>query len=212
MRFRGSTAYGTGDARCRRVEPLPPRGACVGDGGRTARTCPPSVRRSSRGISKSKRYVARDGDWYEFTLVIHRKDPSGPELTGEIRSHVWSGGPTDDTAPRVRPRARGRCHDAGLGDERGRTNGGSRVLRRDDLQARPRYLRSGPRTLQTRPFLGDARPSAQGAPGRERQRQRSQERAARVPPRAVLDRGAHDAADRAAEAGASAEPRCACDR
>jgi hypothetical protein len=39
-----------------------------------------------------------NGRWYKFTLDIERVTAGGPELTGEIESHSWDGGP-DQTSP-----------------------------------------------------------------------------------------------------------------
>ena len=40
-----------------------------------------------------------NGRWYRFTLEIDRVAPSSPELTGNIVSHSWDGGPTQETPP-----------------------------------------------------------------------------------------------------------------
>jgi len=51
------------------------------------------------GVWKSHKYDARFGDWYSFTLTIHR-DPADPQkLTGSIQSHSWNGGPEQEQPP-----------------------------------------------------------------------------------------------------------------
>jgi hypothetical protein len=50
------------------------------------------------GVWVSKRFIEGLGDWYEFTLEIHRTGERA--LTGEIQSHFWSGPATSDVVPK----------------------------------------------------------------------------------------------------------------
>lgn len=51
------------------------------------------------GVWKSHRYSARQAQWTEFTLNIHRVPGSETQLTGEILNHSWGGTPKDEQPP-----------------------------------------------------------------------------------------------------------------
>ena len=51
------------------------------------------------GIWRAHQYESNRGEWYIFTLEIHRVKPGAPELTGVVRSEYWSGTPKDQEAP-----------------------------------------------------------------------------------------------------------------
>ena len=55
------------------------------------------------GIWMSHKYSPDYGDWYMFTLKIHRVPGSATELTGEILSHSWNGTPQEEQPPPCRP-------------------------------------------------------------------------------------------------------------
>lgn len=51
-------------------------------------------------------YTAHQRMWYDYTLVIRRSAPDGGSsgaLEGEMTSHFWSGGPTEDKPPTCAP-------------------------------------------------------------------------------------------------------------
>jgi hypothetical protein len=51
------------------------------------------------GIWRAHQYESNRGEWYIFTLEIHRAKPGAPELTGTVRSEYWSGTPKDQEPP-----------------------------------------------------------------------------------------------------------------
>ena len=51
------------------------------------------------GIWRAHQYEANRGEWYIFTLEIHRVKAGAPELTGTVRSEYWNGTPKDQEAP-----------------------------------------------------------------------------------------------------------------
>lgn len=55
------------------------------------------------GIWKSHSYWKTRGQWYIFTLEIHRSKNDPNHLTGTIVSHYWDGGPEDEEPPPCHP-------------------------------------------------------------------------------------------------------------
>jgi hypothetical protein len=55
------------------------------------------------GIWKSHSYWQGHGQWYVFTLEIHRTKADPNQLTGTIVSHYWNGGPGDEEPPPCGP-------------------------------------------------------------------------------------------------------------
>jgi hypothetical protein len=51
------------------------------------------------GIWRAHQFEANRGEWYIFTLEIHRVKAGAPELTGVVRSEYWNGTTKDQEAP-----------------------------------------------------------------------------------------------------------------
>jgi len=51
------------------------------------------------GIWRAHQYAVARGEWYIFTLEVHRVKPGSPELTGTVKSEYWSGTAKDQEAP-----------------------------------------------------------------------------------------------------------------
>jgi hypothetical protein len=54
------------------------------------------------GVWKSHAFYPGHGQWYIFTLSIHRVPDSAGALVGNVHAHYWSGGPDDQEPPPCR--------------------------------------------------------------------------------------------------------------
>lgn len=61
--------------------------------------CPDPV----TGVWKSHAYYPGHGQWYIFTLTVRRVEGSERQLTGQVHSHYWTGGPGDEEPPPCGP-------------------------------------------------------------------------------------------------------------
>jgi hypothetical protein len=61
--------------------------------------CPDLV----EGIWMGQKYAERYGEWYVYTLRVRRAAPGSEELTGDIVTHYWTGGPDDTRPPACTP-------------------------------------------------------------------------------------------------------------
>lgn len=65
-----------------------------------ARLPPPATCEDAvTGVWKSHQYAADYGDWYVFTLTIHRHPEDQSRLVGSIQAHSWTGGPQQEEPP-----------------------------------------------------------------------------------------------------------------
>lgn len=55
------------------------------------------------GVWKSHAYVPSHGQWYVFTLTIHRDPEEDGKLVGNVHSHYWTGTPEDEEPPPCGP-------------------------------------------------------------------------------------------------------------
>jgi hypothetical protein len=55
------------------------------------------------GIWRSHSYWEHHGQWYVFTMEIHRVKGEPNRLQGHIVSHYWNGGPRDEEPPPCTP-------------------------------------------------------------------------------------------------------------
>ena len=55
------------------------------------------------GVWKSHAYYPGHGQWYIFTLTIHRDPDREGHLVGNVHSHYWTGTPDDEEPPPCRP-------------------------------------------------------------------------------------------------------------
>lgn len=64
-----------------------------------AAECPDPI----EGVWLSHKFEPSWGEWYIYTLKVKRAAPGSTDLTGEIESHYWNGGPGDAQPPPCRP-------------------------------------------------------------------------------------------------------------